>query len=271
MTQNQVQSKEIRLGTHGEDYGNWMSNPVFYVAGALLALSAVLAVLSFTVFHITALGVVFVIAAVILLALLLWCAWIRRQYAFVGGGMMDRIHLTVLSHLDFDGKGQLLDVGCGSGPLSIRAALTWPSAQVVGIDYWGVDFGYSQTMCENNAASEGVATRCRFQHGDANKLDFPDESFDAVVSNYVYHNIMGSNKQALLLETLRVLKKGGVFAINDTMKPRMYGDMEAFAQNLQDMGYEDVQLIDTAREVFGSRQRAAMMMLGESRMLVGRK
>src|SRR5699024_11906969 len=56
----------------------------------ILALSVVLAVLSFAVFHITALGVVFVIAAVILLALLLWCAWIRRQYAFGGGGMMDR-------------------------------------------------------------------------------------------------------------------------------------------------------------------------------------
>ena len=82
MKQNQVQQKAIRLGTHGENYGSWMSNPVFYVLGALLALSVVLAVLSFTVFHITALGVVFVIAAAILLALLLWCAWIRRQYAF---------------------------------------------------------------------------------------------------------------------------------------------------------------------------------------------
>ena len=47
MKQNQVQQKEIRLGTHGEDYGSWMSNPVFYVIGALLALSVVLAVLSF--------------------------------------------------------------------------------------------------------------------------------------------------------------------------------------------------------------------------------
>ena len=277
MKQNQVQQKEIRLGTHGEDYGSWMSNPVFYVVGALLALSVVLAVLSFTVFHITALGVVFVIAAVILLALLLWCAWIRRQYAFGGGGMMERTHLVILSHLDFDGQGQLLEVGCGSGPLSIRAALTWPSAQVVGIDYWGVDFGYNQAMCEKNAASEGVAARCRFQHGDANKLDFPDdhpfldESFDAVVSNYVYHNIMGSDKRTLLLETLRVLKKGGVFALNDEMKPRMYGDMEAFAQELRDMGYEDVHIIDTAQEAFGSRWRAAMMMLGDSRMLVGRK
>ena len=107
MKQNQVQQKEIRLGTHGEHYGSWMSNPVFYVIGALLALSVVLAVLSFAVFHITALGVVFVIAAVILLALLLWCAWIRRQYAFGGGGMMEQVHQVVLSHLNFDGQGQL--------------------------------------------------------------------------------------------------------------------------------------------------------------------
>lgn len=185
--------------------------------------------------------------------------------------MMDRTHLVVLSHLDFDGQGQLLEVGCGSGPLSIRAALMWPEAKVTGIDYWGTDFGYNQTMCEKNAASEGVAARCRFQHGDANKLDFPDESFDAVVSNYVYHNIMGSDKRALLLETLRVLKKGGVFALNDEMKPHMYGNMEAFAQELRDMGYADVRLIDTAQEAFGSRRRAAMMMLGDSRMLVGRK
>ena len=74
MKQNQVQQKEIRLGTHGENYGSWMSNPVFYVVGALLALSVVLAVLSFAVFHITALGVVFVIAAVTISRRLVWCS-----------------------------------------------------------------------------------------------------------------------------------------------------------------------------------------------------
>ena len=144
-------------------------------------------------------------------------------------------------------------------------------AQITGMDYWGVAYGYGQAMCEKNAESEGVGFRCAFRHGDANKLDFPDESFDAVVSNYVYHNVMGADKQALLLETLRVLKKGGVFALNDEMKPHMYGNMEAFAQELRDMGYADVRLIDTAQEAFGSRRRAAMMMLGDSRMLVGRK
>ena len=261
----------IRLGTHGEDYGNWMSNPVFYMVGGLLALAVALAVLSFTVFRLTVLGVIFVIAAAIFLVLLGWITWIRRQYAFGGGGMMERVHHTILSHLDYDGKGTLLDVGCGSGALTIRAALTWRSAKVTGIDYWGAAYGYGQAMCEKNAASEGVGSQCTFQHGDANRLDFPDESFDAVVSNYVYHNITGADKQELLLETLRVLKKGGVFALNDDMKPRLYGDMEAFAQKLRDMGYQEVRLIDTAQEVFGSRRRAALMMLGESRMLVGRK
>ena len=253
MVEKRIKQENIHLGRHGEDYGNWMSNPVFYMAGGLLAITAVLAVLSFTVFHITVLGMIFTGAAVVLLALLLWITWIRRQYAFDGGGMMEKVHQILLSHLDYDGKGNLLEVGCG------------------GIDYWGTVYHYSQSLCEKNAASEGVGSRCMFRRGDACKLDFPDGSFDAVVSNYVYHNITGVDKQGLLLETLRVLKKGGVFAINDEMKPRMYGDMEVFAQRLRDMGYQEVRLIDTAEEAFGSHRRAVLMMLGESRMLVGRK
>ena len=261
----------IRLGAHGEDYGNWMPVSMLRLVGGLLFLTVVLAALSFTVFRLTVLGVIFVIAAVVLLVLLCWITWIRRQYAFGGGGMMERVHHTILSHLNYNGKGTLLDVGCGSGALAIRAALTWRSAQVTGIDYWGAAYGYGQAMCEKNAASEGVGSRCTFRRGDANRLDFPDESFDAVVSNYVYNKITGAVKQKRRLKTCRVRKRGGVFALNDEMKPRMYGDMEAFAQRLRDMGYEDVRLIDTAKEAFGSRRRAALMMLGDSRLLVGRK
>lgn len=54
-----------------------------------------------------------------------------------------------------------------------------------------------------------------------------------MISNYVYHNIMGADKHALLLESLRVLKKGGVFVLHDNMKPQMYGDMNAFVEELR--------------------------------------
>ncbi len=70
------------------------------------------------------------------------------------------------------------------------------------------------------------------------KLIFPDEYFDAVTSNYVYHNITGVNKQELLRETLRVLKKGGTFAIHDIMSKARYGDMQQFVSELYDEGYK---------------------------------
>ena len=204
--------REIHLGTHGEDYGSWMSNPVFYMIGGLLALSVVLAVLSFTVFRLPWLGAGFfggrrsISGPALLVRLDTQTIRFRRRWD-------DGADPPVPARppgLRWQGDA----AGCGlrlRRPVH-RAALTWPEAQVTGIDYWGVAYGYGQPMCEKNAASEGVATRCRFQHGDAHQLDFPDDTFDAVVSNYVYHNITGADKQALLRETLRVLKPGGVFA-----------------------------------------------------------
>ena len=86
MQQKRNQQAEIRLGSHGEDYGSWMSNPVFYIIGGITALAVVLAALSFSVFHITVLGVLFSVVAAALVTLLVWITWIRRQYAFGGGG-----------------------------------------------------------------------------------------------------------------------------------------------------------------------------------------
>lgn len=110
-----------------------------------------------------------------------------------------------------------------------------------------------------------------FRRGNAVKLDFPDECFDAVTSNYVYHNIAGKDKQALLLETLRVLKQGGTFAIHDLMSKRRYGDMQAFAQKLRDMGYAYVELINTTDGSFMTPQEAKRLMLCGSALLIGKK
>ena len=110
-----------------------------------------------------------------------------------------------------------------------------------------------------------------FRPGDAIKLDFPDESFDAVTSNYVYHNIPKVSGQTMLEETLRVLKKGGIFAIHDIMERGKYGDMEAFAAKLRDEGYEEVKLLDTAKGMFMTPTEARFMCCSASKLLVGRK
>ena len=107
--------------------------------------------------------------------------------------------------------------------------------------------------------------------GNALSLPFPDESFDAVTSNYVYHNISGHSKQKLLLETLRDLQKGGVFAIHDIMSPARYGDMDGFLNTLRAMGYREVELIDTTNGLFMNRREAARLFLAGSAVLRGVK
>ena len=157
------QQLEIRVGTHGEDYGSWMSNPVFYVFGGLVLLAAVLAVLSFTTFHLTVLGVLLAVVTAALLIMLIWMAWIRRQYAFGKGGMMERVHQFILSNLDFDGHGEVLEVGCGSGALIVRTALTWPEAKITGLDYWGRDVQLLQirVRAERRVRGRGRALHVR--------------------------------------------------------------------------------------------------------------
>ena len=77
-----------------------------------------------------------------------------------------------------------LDIGCGSGALTIACAKRNPQGKMVGIDRWGKEYAsFSLPLCEKNAAAEGVKN-ASFRRGNAVKLDFPNESFDAVTSNY---------------------------------------------------------------------------------------
>ncbi|MCD8344096.1 MAG: methyltransferase [Oscillospiraceae bacterium] len=162
----------IRLGTHGEDYGSWMSKPVFYMMGGFAAAALILAALSFAVFHVTALGIIFVIALIALLAFIGWMIWIRRQYAFGGGRMMDKAHQAILSNLDYDGNGTLLEVGCGSGALTIRAALTWPQTKVVGIDYWGSNVGLQQSPVREKCRVRGRSIAVQLPKGRCKQARF---------------------------------------------------------------------------------------------------
>ena len=158
------------------------------------------------------------------------------------------------------------------GALTIACGKRNPKAEMVGCDIWSGAYKtvFSKKICEQNAEAEGVAN-VSFQEGNALRLPFENESFDAVTSNYVYHNIAGKDKKKLLLETLRVLKKGGTFAIHDLMSPARYGDMDAFVRKLKEQGYEDVRLIDTTDGMFMGKKEAAWLGLGGSTLLVGRK
>ncbi len=204
-------------------------------------------------------------------ALTVWTLLMHRAFDYHGKRQMSRqIIEGTAAKVKLPAGGKCLDVGCGSGALAIAVAKANPQAQVVGIDRWGKEYAsFNQKLCESNARAEGVK-HITFRQGDATHLDFADETFDAVVSNYVYHNIPG-DRQQYLLETLRTLKKGGAFALHDIFSQSKYGDMQAFVQKLKDMGYQRVELIDTTDGKFMTKFEAAWMALSGSALLTGIK
>ena len=139
----------------------------------------------------------------------------------------------------------LLDIGCGAAALTVRCAKTFPKAQITAMDYWGVEWSYAKEQCEKNARIEGVADRISFQKGDAAKLDFADETFDAAVSNFVFHEVRtAKDKRDVVKEALRVVKKGGVFSFQDMFSQKaLYGDMEQFVRELKEEGISEVHYI----------------------------
>ncbi|MDO4649739.1 MAG: methyltransferase domain-containing protein [Eubacteriales bacterium] len=260
------------------NYKNWVPKGMLWGLGAGAVVCALFLAL-LAVFHnfisgtITwILSIVLACGLVILLVALVWAVNAYNSFSYNGKRQLSRAIIEgTADYVHVPDGGKILDVGCGSGALAIACAKRNPKAEVVGIDRWGKEYAsFSQNLCETNASAEGVAN-ISFRKGDATKLNFPDESFDAVTSNYVYHNIMGVDKQALLLETLRVLKKGGTFAIHDIMSFRRYGDMEAFCAKLRSMGYEEVSCIDTANGKFMAAKEALLLELKGSTLLVGRK
>ncbi len=251
------------------DYKNWMPKGMIwsFAAGTAVALALTL------IISVGWLKIILLILTLVLAGVTVWTVLLYRAFSYDGKRQMSRQIIDgVADCVKLPDGGRCLDIGCGSGALANAVAKRNPQGTVTGIDRWGVGYAsFSKKLCEDNALAEGVADRTSFARGDAQKLDFPDGTFDAVTSNYVYHNIPSRDRQAILLETLRVLKKGGTFAIHDIFSSINYGDMQEFMRKLKDMGYEKVELIPTDSGRFMSQWEAKWMSLSGSAILLGKK
>ena len=255
------------------DYGTWVPRKLVVLLWVLTVLAAVLASVGFYLGWNNILNAVLVVAFFVAIFFAISMTGLRWTFSYSGGRLMDKIHDFVVSKLPSDMDGKVLDVGCGSGALAIKIAGRNPKTQVTGIDYWGMGWDYGMKMCTSNAEIEHV-TNVEFQKGDACHLDFPDESFDAVVSNFVYHEVrVEPDKEKLMRETLRVLKKGGYFVLHDMMEDRhIYRDMPRFIEELKAAGFQEVNYIpNTENQPYVPDYTRTFMFFKGMGMLYGRK
>ena len=129
-----------------------------------------------------------------------------------------RYKALLIAQADIQPGQQVLDLGCGTGTLAIMAKQAQPAAEVTGLD------ADPDMLKVARYKSAQFKIPVKFDVGFTNKLPYPDETFDRVLSSIMIHHLKTPDKWQTALEVFRVLKPGGQLHIIDFGKPyTLYG------------------------------------------------
>ena len=109
---------------------------------------------------------------------------------------------------------RVLDLGCGTGTLTILIKQLHPEADVVGVD------GDKQILDVAREKAQQVGVQITWDYSLAYNLQYVTSSWDRVLSSLVIHHLTTSNKRRAFQEFHRVLRPAGEFHIVDFGEPR---------------------------------------------------
>jgi cyclopropane fatty-acyl-phospholipid synthase-like methyltransferase len=122
-------------------------------------------------------------------------------------------HTDLVAEMARPTSGQhILDVGCGLGVPAVRIAERY-GCEITGVNISGEQIRQGRAFIEQQRMSD----RVRIVRGDARALDFPDNSFDAVVCLEAAGDICLSeeDKERFAAELHRVLRPKGRLGFSD--------------------------------------------------------
>jgi ubiquinone/menaquinone biosynthesis C-methylase UbiE len=108
----------------------------------------------------------------------------------------------------------VLDLGCGTGELSLLIARQHPDTRLRALD------PDPRALARAAAKAERAGVAVDFTEGFGDALPYADESLDRVLSSLVLHHLTRDEKLATLREVRRVLRAGGELHVLDFGPPK---------------------------------------------------
>ena len=133
----------------------------------------------------------------------------NKTYA---GIIRDDKHLAaIISLLDDEDYGNILDIGTGTGYLAFPLAEKYATSTVYGIDIADAIIAKNQ-----ETVKEKEITNLHFKAFDGLTYPFEEESIDLIVSRYAFHHF--PNVEDAIQQMHRILTKEGRVLISDPMR-----------------------------------------------------
>jgi ubiquinone/menaquinone biosynthesis C-methylase UbiE len=119
-----------------------------------------------------------------------------------------RVHRALIDQAEFGAGQRVLEIGCGTGNLAVRAKRAHPDIELVGCDPDPLALARARRKARG---LDGI----RFERGYAQQLPYPDAGFDRVLSALMLHHLDHDAKVAAAAEVRRVLRPGGSLHLVD--------------------------------------------------------
>jgi ubiquinone/menaquinone biosynthesis C-methylase UbiE len=129
-------------------------------------------------------------------------------------GRERRFREKTLEHLAVQANDRILDVGCGTGSLTLAISRRLGHYGSV----WGIDAAPRMIAIARRKA-QVASLPAQFDPGVAEDLEFPDGTFDLVVNSMFTHHIDTDLKRRAFAEMYRVLRPGGRLVTADVDRP----------------------------------------------------
>jgi ubiquinone/menaquinone biosynthesis C-methylase UbiE len=172
----------------------------------------------------------------------------------------DAARQALVEQADLRAGHRVLEVGCGTGTLMLMIKREHKTVEVVGID----PDPKALKRARDKAARVGLSVQ--FDQGFGDQLPYPDESFDRVLSSFMFHHLPKSEKEKFLAQVRRVLKSGGSFHLLDFEETGKHGwfahlvhahhrlednTRERVMTLMKEAGLQDAEWVSGRRRAFG--------------------